>query len=112
MNTICIMCPMGCGLNIEQIDGKVVVKGNTCPAGEKYGVAEFTHPRRNVTTLIRLESGGIASCRTSDPVPKERVADVVKHVGELRASDSLVIGDVIERNVLGLGVDLLLTGRS
>ena len=41
MNTICIMCPMGCSLTIEEIDGQVVVKGNTCKRGEIYGKEEY-----------------------------------------------------------------------
>lgn len=112
MNTICIMCPMGCPLCIDEIEGKVTVTGNSCPAGVKYGISEYTHPRRNVTTLIRLKSGRIASCRTSAAVPKESVAQVVQYIGTLRADDDLGIGDVIEHDVLGLGVDLILTGKN
>lgn len=37
MKTICIMCPMGCPLDINKVDGKIVVTGNTCKRGEIYG---------------------------------------------------------------------------
>lgn len=111
MNTICIMCPMGCSLTIEEIDGQVVVKGNTCKRGEIYGKEEYTHPKRSVTTLVQLESGGVASVKTTTTVPKERIFDVVHFIGTLVAPKDCKIGDVIAKDVLGLGADVVITGR-
>lgn len=111
MNTICIMCPMGCPLNIEEINGEVVVKGNTCKRGEMYGKEEYTHPRRSVTTLVNLADGSVASCKTSGTVPKERIFDVVDFIGTLNCPSDVKIGDVVATDVLGLGVDVLITGR-
>ncbi len=93
MNTICIMCPMGCGLTIERVGDEIKVSGNTCKRGEVYGQAEFTHPTRTVTTLVRLEGGGVASCKTALPVPKERISEVVAAIGKLTLSDDAKIGD-------------------
>ena len=37
----CIVCPMGCSLEVTLEDGKVLsVKGNGCPRGEAYGKNE------------------------------------------------------------------------
>lgn len=44
MKTICIMCPMGCPLEIENNNGQIKVSGNTCKRGEIYGAQEFTAP--------------------------------------------------------------------
>ena len=41
LETICINCPMGCPLTIEEINGEVVVKGYTCLRGKKYGEQEL-----------------------------------------------------------------------
>lgn len=111
MNMICIMCPMGCSLTIEEIDGQVVVKGNTCKRGDIYGKEEYTHPKRSVTTLVQLESGGVASVKTTTTVPKERIFDVVHFIGTLVAPKDCKIGDVIAKDVLGLGADVVITGR-
>ena len=111
MNTICIMCPMGCSLTIEEIDGQVVVKGNTCKRGEIYGKEEYTHPKRSVTTLVQLEGGEVASVKTTTTVPKERIFDVVHFIGTLVAPKDCKIGDVIAKDVLGLGADVVITGR-
>ncbi len=111
MNTICIMCPMGCPLTIEEIGGEVKVFGNTCKRGEIYGKEEYTHPKRCVTTLVEMKSGDVASCKTSTTVPKERIFDVVNFIGTLRVDDNVKIGDVVASNVLGLGADVIITGR-
>ena len=102
---------MGCPLTVEKSDGKIVVTGNTCKRGEKYGADEFEHPRRAITTLVKMNGGGVASVKTSDAVPKERIFDVVNFIGKLVADDGVVIGDVIAENVLGLGVNVIVTGR-
>lgn len=59
MKTICIMCPMGCPLDINKVDDKIVVTGNTCKRGEIYGTQEFTAPKRVVTSLVRLTSAAL-----------------------------------------------------
>ncbi len=111
MNTICIMCPMGCPLTIEKQGDEIIVSGNTCKRGEKYGKDEFQHPKRAITTLVKLQNGGVASVKTSDAVPKERIFDVVKFIGTLVADDGVQIGDIIATDILSLGVDVVVTGR-
>lgn len=111
METICIMCPMGCPLNIKKDGDKISVTGNTCKRGETYGIEEFTHPRRSVTTLVRMQNGGVASVKTSNAVPKERIFDVINEIGKLIVSDTVKIGDIVAYNVLGLGADVVITGR-
>lgn len=110
MDTICINCPMGCQLHIDEKDGIISVEGNTCKRGEVYGKEEYTHPRRTVTTLIRLKDGSVASCKTSGTVPKENIFDVVNFVSELTPESDVRIGDRVAENILGLGVDIIITG--
>ncbi len=102
---------MGCPLTIEEKDGVVTVTGNTCKRGELYGKEEYTHPRRTVTTLVKLQNGGVASCKTTTTVPKEMIFDVVKFIGTLTCPDNVKIGDVVAKDVLGTGADVVITGR-
>ncbi len=102
---------MGCSLHIEEVNGEVVVSGNTCKRGAMYGKEEFTHPKRCVTTLVNMASGGVASCKTSTTIPKERIFDMVNFVGTLTVPDDVRIGDVVARDALGLGADIVITGR-
>ena len=103
---------MGCPLKIEEVNGEVVVNGNTCKRGQMYGMEEFTHPKRSVTALVKTVGGGVVSVKTSTTVPKERIFDVVKEIDALRADDSVKIGDVLACDVLGLGADIIVTGTA
>ena len=45
---VCIGCPRGCRLTIEEKDGELIVTGNTCPRGKAFAVSEMTEPRRTI----------------------------------------------------------------
>ena len=111
MNTICINCPMGCPLDITEEGGKVVVRGYTCKRGLEYGVSEYTAPVRTVTTLVRTSEGGVLPVKTSSPVPKGRMFDVLDRIRTLVVPASSDIGYVAEHDILGLGADIVVTGR-
>lgn len=111
MNTICIMCPMGCPLTVTEVDGKVKVSGNSCLRGERYGASEFTHPVRVVTTLVKTLDNKVASIKTTAPVPKESIFDVLNYVKNLTVDGGAKIGDIVATNVLNLGADLQITSK-
>ncbi len=104
------MCPLGCGLTIERVGDEVKVSGNTCKRGEIYGKAEFTRPVRTVTTLVRLASGGVASCKTSQPIPKELMSEAVDAIGKLTLDDNVGIGDRFEIAAETFRFDIVITG--
>ncbi len=106
----CIMCPMGCLLTVEEKDGVIAVQGQTCPRGKKYGEQEYKAPVRILTTLIRKEDGGMASAKTSAPIPKDKVRQAAEYVGKLTASADCKIGDVVEEDFFEKGVNLIITG--
>ena len=110
MKTICVMCPLGCPLDIEEVGDEIKVVGNTCKRGEVYGKAEYTRPVRSVTTLVRTASGEVVSVKTSAPVPKDKIFDIIALIGSLVVSDDVAIGDVALENALDLGVDIVVTG--
>lgn len=102
---------MGCPLEIEERDGAVVVAGNTCKRGEIYGIDEYTSPKRTVTSLIRLQNGEVASVKTSVPIDKKRVREMAKALASVQAPDDAKIGDIVCKDFLGLGADIIITGR-
>ncbi len=110
MKTICIMCPMGCPLEIDDINGNVQVTGNTCKRGQVYGVEEFTHPKRTITTLVKREGGGVVSVKTSGAVDKEKMFVITAEIGKIIAPKNAKIGDIVCSNVFGQGVDVVITG--
>jgi len=109
METTCIMCPMGCALTIEEKNGVVSVTGNTCPRGEKYGVGEYTDPKRMVTTLLKVRGGGVLSVKTSEPIRKALVSLALQEAASVCIGRSVKAGDIVLQNVANSGADFIAT---
>ncbi len=109
---ICINCPMGCALHIELEDGQVIsLTGNTCPRGDQYGRSEVIHPVRMITTTLPVEGGDLpmVSCKTSQPVDKDVIFDVVRALEGVSVSAPIEIGQVLVSNAAGSGADIIAT---
>ena len=108
----CIVCPRGCQLSVELDGDKVIgVSGNICKRGLGYAEAECTHPERTVTTTVRCASGKVVSVKTSAPVPKGKVFEVMAEINRTVAENGIKIGDVIIANVAGTGVSVVATSN-
>lgn len=107
-NMTCIICPMGCNLEIETSNGKVIkVTGNTCPRGEKYAKTECTNPVRTLTTTIRCSNGEMLPVRTDKPVPKEKLFECMKIINKTSAVLPICAGDIIIENILDTGSNII-----
>lgn len=108
----CIVCPRGCALTVTLDGDKVVgVSGNICKRGQTYAETECTAPTRTVTSTVRCASGKVVSVKTSKPVPKNSVFDVMKAINTTVAPDGIRIGDVVIKNVAGTDADILATSN-
>ena len=108
----CIGCPMGCQLTVTMEGNEVLsVEGNTCPRGDIYARKEVTNPTRIVTSTIAITGGDKEriSCKTATDVPKEKMFDVMKEISKVQVIEPLGTGDIVIENVLGLGVDVVIT---
>ena len=105
---ICITCPRGCHL---QVDDNLNVTGNMCPRGAAYAKAELTHPVRMVTSSVTVisEVESRLPVKTKDPIPKELIFNVVEEIKKVQVKAPIIIGDVIIKDVLGSGVDIVAT---
>jgi len=106
----CIMCPMGCEMTVTIEDGKVTnVTGNTCPRGPKYAADEVTAPKRMLTTTVAVEGGllPLLPVVSSTVLPKERVLDCAAYLRGVKVQAPIKAGDVVVKDILGLGVDVI-----
>lgn len=105
---ICIMCPKGCHL---KVDDDLNVTGNSCPRGAAYGKQEVIDPRRYLTSTVRLESKNYTRLPviSSGDLPKDKVSEVVKYLDSVVVKAPIKVKDVVVKDVLGLGVDILAT---
>ena len=109
MNMTCIMCPMGCQLVVEKVGKELKVSGNTCIRGENYAKEEVSSPKRIVTALVRTVDG-VLPVKTTSPIPKTMIFDVVNEINKLLLKKGKQ-GDIIIKNVLGTGADIVITGN-
>lgn len=105
---ICIMCPKGCHL---KVDDELNVTGNACPRGATYGKQEIIDPRRYLTSTVKLVS---KTCRrlpviSNGDLPKNKVSEVIKYLDTVEVKAPINVKDVIVKDVLGLGVDIVAT---
>lgn len=110
----CINCPMGCALRVEVENGKVLaVHGNACPRGEIYGRSEVIHPVRTITSSLPVEGGDLpmVSCKTSQPVEKDKIFSVMKAMEGVHCHAPVEIGDVLIENIADSGADLVATRK-
>lgn len=105
----CIVCPRSCDLVVEEEEGRVTVSGNRCVRGEEYGKNEYLHPKRMLTTTVKLEGGNIRSLPvvSDGSVPKELLGDCLDYLYGLTIEAPVKLHDVIAENILGTGINVL-----
>ncbi len=110
----CIVCPKGCPLKVTfSDDGKISnIEGYTCKRGIAYAEDECTHPKRTVTSTVKLKCGKPVAVKTTAAVPKELVFDVMREINAVRFDGELAVGDVVIKGVCGLDVDVVATANS
>lgn len=109
MKTVCIMCPVGCELDIQKQGKEIKVSGNACIRGEAYGKAEIVNPVRVVTSVVKAEKEMIF-VKTSTAVPKQKIAEVLKNIEKI-AIKSAKMGEILKKNIANTGADLIVTGK-
>jgi CxxC motif-containing protein len=87
------------------------VTGNKCPRGVAYAKQEVTHPTRVVTSTVRINSKELRVCpvKTKDPIPKEKIFDIMAAIDQVHLKTPVHIGDVIIHDVCGTGIDVVAT---
>ncbi|MBU3811526.1 MAG: DUF1667 domain-containing protein [Candidatus Niameybacter stercoravium] len=111
MEMICINCPMGCMMTVEQKDGEINVKGNGCKRGIQYAIEECTAPTRMLTSSVYVTGGSfpVVPVKTERAVPKEKLFEILQILKPITCTAPIEIGEIIVENVLGLGLNIIAT---
>ncbi len=110
---VCVVCPRGCALEVETDEGGLLVgvSGNACRRGEDYARSEIADPRRVLTTTVAIRGAALRRLpvKTAGAVPLGRLVEVCRALDGLIVEAPVACGDVILRDLCGLGVDLVAT---
>ena len=110
MNMTCIVCPLGCSIEVKEEKGKITdISGYNCPRGKIFAETEFYNPKRMVTTIVSLEGGEYPYLPviSHGQVPKEKLKDCINLLKKTKVKAPIKMGDLIEENILATGINIL-----
>ena len=107
---VCIVCPRGCRLSVDDENG-YEVSGYSCPRGAEYGRRELTAPTRVITSTVRIRGAAYSRCpvKTAGAIPKNLISDAMALLDGVELSSPVKTGDTVIENVLGTGVNFVVT---
>ncbi len=107
---ICIVCPRGCHLKVDDENGYRVT-GNHCPRGAEYGRNELTHPTRVLTSTVKIAGAAHRRCpvKTDRAVPKETLFRIMDLLNDVQLTAPVTCGQVVIENVAGTGANVVAT---
>lgn len=107
----CVLCPVGCELEVQGDGRDLDIQENQCDKGIDFAREEILHPKRNPATSVPLAgtSDRMVSVRLSAPVPRAMIRPVLEEIGRLRPKPPVRRGDILLRNVSGTGADVIAT---
>ncbi len=107
---ICIVCPQGCRLRVEEKQDYRVT-GNRCARGAEYGRTELQNPTRTVTSTVAVRGAMYPRCpvKTSAPIPKHLIFKAVEALSGIELRAPVKMGQVVIHDVCGTGADFIAT---
>ena len=69
------------------------------------------NPVRTITSSIKVSNREytLVSVKTTNPVPKDKIFDVMKEIDKLSVEAPVRIGDIVKKGILGLDSDIVIT---
>lgn len=109
-NLICISCPKGCHLTVDE-DDDYAVTGNACPRGEVYGKAELKNPVRTVTSTVKLTGAEHPRLpvKTDKPISKKLMFDAMTLLNAISVQAPVKSGTVLAENIFDTGINIIAT---
>ncbi|HHF08359.1 MAG: molybdopterin oxidoreductase [Thermotogae bacterium] len=110
----CTVCPVGCKiLVVSKPNGEYEISGNRCPRGKQYAIDELFSPKRILTTSVKVLHGDVplVSVRTDAPIEKSRIFELMEKIKSISVEAPVNVGDVLVRNIDGMGTSLVATRK-
>ncbi len=110
MKITCIVCPMGCSLDIEEENGEIKdISGYSCQRGKKFAETEFYNPERMVTTVVSLSGGEYPYLPviSDGQVPKEILKSCIHLLKNIQVKAPIKMGDIVVDNILDTGINII-----
>ena len=111
MELVCISCPNGCKLTVENKNGEIKVTGNKCIKGETFAKEELLAPKRSVTTTVKTiyQELPVVPVRTDGEIPKEKIFDFIGLCKNIVLSKEYDSEEIIAEKILDTDINLICT---
>jgi len=109
---ICISCPKGCRIKVESVNNEIKnISDYNCEKGKRYAREEFKNPTRILPTTVKVKEGEfpLVSVKTEKGIPKDKLLKAMDVIAEIEVKAPVEIGDLILKDILNTGVDLVAT---
>jgi CxxC motif-containing protein len=108
----CIICPIGCEVKVHHKEGIITkIENHQCKKGIEYVREELFDPKRTLTTTMIVKNGDLplVSVKSSRPIPKDKLFDVMDIISEFEVYSPIEIGDILIKNINGLRAHIVAT---
>ncbi len=108
----CVICPIGCEIEVQLQDSDVVsIEGNKCAKGKEFVLQELQEPMRVLTTTIRIEGAkwAMLPVRTDKAIPKRLLFRAIKELQGIELNAPVQMSDVIITDIAGADANIVAT---
>lgn len=108
---ICDRCNKMCVLSIDKYDDNIEIYGNKCDDGINFANVEMNSNKSLFTTVVRIKGAknNVVSVKSSKPLDKKIWIECSKALGRLYVGAPIRAGDIICKNILNTGADIICT---
>ncbi len=108
---ICVVCPIGCRLEIEGSLEDFKISGNQCKRGISFAKEELTNPTRMICSTVKIKGGihRIIPVKTDKAIPEKYKLECVKLINKIEVRSPVKMGDIIIENIFETGVNIVAT---
>ncbi len=105
---VCIVCPVGCKLTVEETGKGYNISGHQCKRGEDYAIEELTHPTRMLTTTVKVRNSRHVrlAVHSSTALPKDLLFQAMAVINTCCVQPPIKIGQAVIKDILNTGVDI------
>ena len=108
---VCNKCSQRCVINIDEYESEYQISGNECEDGIEAAREEINKSVDVLTTLVRIKGAtcNVVSVKSSKPIEKKLWIECSKALSRIYVGAPIKIGDVVCKNILNTGVDIICT---
>ncbi len=106
---ICITCPKGCRLTVDETSEPFNVAGQGCKRGIAYAENEIKDPRRMVTTTVKVKGGNSSrvAVKTQTAIPKPLIFEAMEVLNNIELIAPIKSGQMVVKNLLGTEISVV-----